>query len=165
MNMAALHVLLGDETQTYDSGVGLARCRPDQATLYLEGDLGAGKTTFSRGFIQACGHQGAVKSPTYTLVETYLLPEVQINHLDLYRLMDAEELHYLGLDDMVQAGVINLIEWPERGAQQLADADMTVRLNHCPEGRELVFSPHNSAAAQWLAAYHSHLPKRAQIKD
>lgn len=96
-------------------GAALARAVTAPCTIALEGPLGAGKTTFVRGFLRARGHAGPVRSPTYTLVETYPLTDGLLHHLDLYRLADPEELEYLGVRDLVTADAIWLIEWPERG--------------------------------------------------
>ncbi len=89
------------------------------AFITLSGELGAGKTTFCRGFLRACGHHGAVKSPTYTLLEDYQTPVGRISHLDLYRLDDPEELEYIGFRDLLETTL--LIEWPER-VPELADS-------------------------------------------
>ncbi len=98
--------------------------------ITLSGELGAGKTTFCRGFIHACGHQGAVKSPTYTLIEKYTTEFAEICHLDLYRLEDAEELDYIGFRDLLEADSTLLIEWPER-VPAIADlASIKVIIDH-----------------------------------
>ncbi|MDR2877473.1 MAG: tRNA (adenosine(37)-N6)-threonylcarbamoyltransferase complex ATPase subunit type 1 TsaE [Chromatiales bacterium] len=87
--------------------------------VYLHGPLGAGKTTLVRGLLHALGHEGSVRSPTYALLESYAFDEVVVHHLDLYRLQDPQELEYIGLYDLLDAGVICLIEWPERGGDRL----------------------------------------------
>ena len=130
-----------DELAQEKIGATLARAIPAGCVIYLEGDLGAGKTTFTRGFLRGLGYQGAVKSPTYTLVEPYELAGRYCYHFDLYRLGDAEELEYLGLRDMLQDDALLLIEWPERGAGVLPAADLLVKIRYEGEGRCLEFVP------------------------
>ena len=103
-------------------------------TLLLEGELGAGKSTFARALIGAMGHKGAVPSPTYTLVEPYQLPERTIYHVDLYRIVDEDELRYLGWSELEDG--FRLVEWPDR-APGLADtADLRLHLDYAEPGRE-----------------------------
>ncbi len=118
MQLQYEQTLYGDNTmQTAGQHLAdqLHRCQSLHGTIItLSGELGAGKTTFCRGFIQACGFQGAVKSPTYTLIEAYATARADISHLDLYRLEDSEELDFIGFRDLLETNSVLLIEWPER---------------------------------------------------
>lgn len=117
-------------------GAALARAAGvEDLRLYLSGNLAAGKTTLARGFLRARGHAGAVKSPTFTLVESYELNGRRIHHFDLYRISDPEELDYIGLDEYFDPGADCLVEWPERGAGVLPAPDLEVALDIAAEGR------------------------------
>ncbi len=107
------------------------------AMIYLQGDLGAGKTTLSRGFMRAFGYQGAVKSPTYTLVEPYEFELCNIYHFDLYRLADPEEVQYLGTDEYFGESNLCLVEWAEKGAKWLPQADLQIDIASEGTGRLL----------------------------
>lgn len=144
---------LADETAQAALGTQLGRLFIE-GIVYLEGDLGCGKTTFSRGWIQGQGHKGAVKSPTYTLVEPYLLKDRPIYHFDLYRLADPEELEYIGVRDYFDNNALCLIEWPQQGLDFLPKADLHLTFTHQSSGRKLVieaFTPAAKAALQQLA--------------
>ncbi len=120
----------------------LGEALASSATLFFHGTLGSGKTTLCRGVLRTWGHLGAVKSPTYTLVEPYCYRGVDIYHFDLYRLGDPEELEYMGIRDYFDSDNICLVEWPERGRGILPDADLDVMLSSQGQGRlvELVAS-------------------------
>lgn len=105
--------------------------------IYLQGDLGAGKTTLTRGLMRGYGYEGAVKSPTYTLVEPYEFASCNIYHFDLYRLADAEELAYLGTEDYFESTNLCLVEWAERGEKLLPAADLLIELSGEGAGRRL----------------------------
>lgn len=116
-------------------GAQLAKALPPGCVIYLRGELGAGKTTLVRGLLQALGHRGSVKSPTYTLVEPYQVADRRLFHWDLYRLADPEELEFLGLREQIDGEAILLIEWPERGSGELPAADLAITLDYSGEGR------------------------------
>ena len=126
---------------------------PEKVCICLEGDLGAGKTTFARGFLRGFGHAGRVPSPTYTLVEPYDVGGYSIFHLDLYRLHDGAELEYLGISEMTDSGSVLLVEWPSRAADALPAKDLEIVLKVSSEGRLLTLQYHSPAGADLLAAY------------
>src|SRR5690606_16795110 len=117
LTQAIMQWLTTSPEQTEAIGARFARARPDSdafAIIHLTGDLGAGKTTFARGFLHELGVTGPVRSPTYTLVESYEVGDQVIVHLDLYRLRDPSELEPLGLRELAASGHIWLVEWPEQ---------------------------------------------------
>jgi tRNA threonylcarbamoyladenosine biosynthesis protein TsaE len=105
--------------------------------VYLRGELGVGKTTFARALLQALGVGERVKSPTYSLVESYRSGELRVHHLDLYRIADADELEWLGLEDMVDGPSLIVVEWPDRGLPGLPPADLEIELRHAGDRRDL----------------------------
>lgn len=146
-------LFLEDEAETEKLGSELARLAKESGqglTVFLEGDLGMGKTTLSRGVIRGLGHKGAVKSPTYTLVEPYEDLTPPTYHFDLYRLGDPEELEYMGIRDYFNGQSLCLIEWPERGEGLLPAPDLEVHLEHQGEGRSAVVRARSELGASLL---------------
>lgn len=123
----------------------------DGGLITLSGPLGAGKTSFCRGLLRGRGHSGAVKSPTYTLVESYRLPAGIVHHFDLYRLADPEELEFIGWRDYLTEDALCLVEWPERAADLLPPADISISIQYLAPGRRLTLWPHTRAGAEALA--------------
>jgi tRNA threonylcarbamoyladenosine biosynthesis protein TsaE len=130
-------MILKNETETVALGAKIASALQGGEMIYLSGELGAGKTTFVRGLLNALGHSGNVKSPTYTLVEPYSINGRNIYHFDLYRINDPEELEAMGIRDYCDGESVCLFEWPEQGEDVLPAADIVLSLSHCDAGREL----------------------------
>jgi tRNA threonylcarbamoyladenosine biosynthesis protein TsaE len=149
-----MHLSTDTAAATEEAGASIARARPAGtdvfAVIYLRGDLGAGKTTWARGFLAASGVAGAVRSPTYTLVELYDLGTITAVHLDLYRLQDESELEALGVRDWAQPGYLWLIEWPERALGRLPAPDLCVRLNAADTAHDIIVSAHSALGQRWL---------------
>jgi tRNA threonylcarbamoyladenosine biosynthesis protein TsaE len=130
-----------DEAEMLALGGSLAVACHNPMVIYLHGQLGAGKTTLVRGFMRGMGYKGAVKSPTYTLIEPYQLGQWRLHHLDLYRVQAAAELAYLGLRELHDGKVIMLVEWPERGEGLLPPADLVLNIEYAMVGREITLTP------------------------
>lgn len=138
----SLQRILPDEDATLALGAELAAVAAEIArsrgvTLFLHGDLGVGKTTLTRGLLRSLGVTGAVKSPTYTLVEPYVVGELNIYHFDLYRLRDSEELEFMGVRDYFQPGSLCIVEWPERGGDFISSPDFSISIQSLGDGRRV----------------------------
>lgn len=134
-----MSVVIADEAAMERLGSRLVQYTQAGSVIFLRGDLGAGKTTLVRGFLRALGYHGAVKSPTYTLVEPYDINGHKIYHFDLYRLGDPEELEYMGMRDYTMEDAVCLIEWPERGEGWLPNPALEITIHHQDEGRRVTF--------------------------
>jgi tRNA threonylcarbamoyladenosine biosynthesis protein TsaE len=142
---------LPDEAATIAFGREMLERLPDDLagwTILLNGELGAGKSTFARAFIRAAGHDGAVPSPTYTLVEPYALARGNIYHVDLYRVSDEEELRYLGWNELDDG--CRIVEWPDRAPGLLAQADFSITFSYERDGRNVDVTALSERAAALL---------------
>jgi tRNA threonylcarbamoyladenosine biosynthesis protein TsaE len=130
----------------------MARSLPGRAVLFLRGDLGAGKSSLARGMLRALGVSGAIKSPTYTLIERYTLDRGEAAHLDLYRIAQSGELEFLGLQDLAPELRLWLVEWPERGQGALPQPDIELELRVEGEGRQVRLEARSPVGRDWLEA-------------
>jgi tRNA threonylcarbamoyladenosine biosynthesis protein TsaE len=132
-------------------GARLAPILEGGCVVALSGPLGAGKTTLVRAILRARGHTGVVRSPTYSLVESYAVPGVMIHHFDLYRLADPGELEYTGLRDLLAPAAACLIEWPERGVGHTPPADLHIEISLAGSIREVELSALSATGRRMLA--------------
>jgi tRNA threonylcarbamoyladenosine biosynthesis protein TsaE len=153
-HMPPMELNLPDSSVTDALGRALARSFPGAvqtaAVAYLQGELGAGKTTCVRSLLRALGVTGLVRSPTYTLVETYHVAALTCVHVDLYRLQSLHEVDELGLRDLMGPGVLLMVEWPEKGGAALPPADLNVTLQYAGEARQARLGATTSLGAEWL---------------
>lgn len=140
---------LANESETLALGAKLAQLCPTPCIIYLQGELGAGKTTLVRGFLQSLGYRQTIKSPTYTLVESYEINDQTIFHFDLYRLRSSEEINDIAIRDYLKIPAIMLIEWPEKGSGYLPGPDLILHLQAQGLGRQLQITT-NSATGKKL---------------
>ncbi|GAA0705666.1 tRNA (adenosine(37)-N6)-threonylcarbamoyltransferase complex ATPase subunit type 1 TsaE [Dokdonella soli] len=133
-----------DEAALAELAARLAPAARGGGVIHLAGELGAGKTTFARALLRALGVGERVKSPTYSLIESYCVAGLDIHHLDLYRIAGAGELEWLGLGDLWSAPALLLIEWPERGAGALPPPDLAIALHHAGLARTVDAVAHSA---------------------
>lgn len=150
--MSEVTLYLANEDAMVVLGNRIAQVTQGHGIIFLDGDLGAGKTTLSRGIIRGLGHVGAVKSPTFTFVEPYEIGDIRAFHFDLYRLVDPEELEFLGIRDYLEDDALCLIEWPQKGAGFLPKPDLTITISPHDSGRSLNLSPQGLRGESWCAA-------------
>ncbi|WP_301099636.1 tRNA (adenosine(37)-N6)-threonylcarbamoyltransferase complex ATPase subunit type 1 TsaE [Otariodibacter sp.] len=125
--------------------------------IYLNGELGAGKTTLTRSIVQSFGHKGNVKSPTYTLVEEYPLSPYTLYHFDLYRLTDPEELEFMGIRDYFRPKTLCLLEWASKGQGMIPEADLIIQIDYENEGRRIELLPQNKKGQHIFTKYLTNL--------
>ncbi|MDO4696433.1 MAG: tRNA (adenosine(37)-N6)-threonylcarbamoyltransferase complex ATPase subunit type 1 TsaE [Neisseria sp.] len=150
-------IFLANEQATAALGASLAPVLSAPLVVYLDGDLGAGKTTFTRGLLRGLGHCGSVKSPTYAIVESYSLPEFPLHHFDLYRFTIPEEWEDAGLDELAD-GSVCLIEWPHKGEGFIPQADLSLELVRRADGREAHLNAHTPNGLEHLEKWYKNLP-------
>jgi tRNA threonylcarbamoyladenosine biosynthesis protein TsaE len=146
-----MQILLEDEQKMQVFGEKIAQVIGQinaPLLILLNGDLGAGKTTLSRGILNGLGHRGSVKSPTYTLVEPYDLEIGKVFHFDLYRLVDPEELYDIGFNDYLSESQLCMIEWPDKGGSLLPKADISLQINSNGTGRQVILTAQTSLGSQ-----------------
>jgi tRNA threonylcarbamoyladenosine biosynthesis protein TsaE len=154
-----ISMLLEDADATNALGQALARTRPARGVVHLHGDLGAGKSTLARALLRELGVTGAIRSPTYTLVERYPLASGgEAWHLDLYRIGHGGELEFLGLDS--DEATLWLVEWPERGGDFLPEADLRLELEVAGAGRRAGVIPITETGREWVARLQAVNPRR-----
>ena len=148
--MVSLKTNLPDEGATLALGAAVGRALEPGLVIYLRGELGAGKTTLARGLLRALGHPGAVKSPTYTLVEVYQVSRLHLHHFDFYRFHDPREWIDAGFRESFDGRTVSLIEWPEKAAGQLPPADLQIDLGLLATGRSAELTSGTPAGQECL---------------
>ena len=151
VSMLAKNIVeLADESAMVAFGQALSALIKNPMVITLKGQLGAGKTTLSRGMLQGLGYCGSVKSPTYTIVEPYQLSAGSVFHFDLYRIADAEELEYMGFGEYLAEAQLCLIEWPERGQGFLPQADIAIEISQSGDGRCVTLAAYSEVGEQLI---------------
>ena len=160
MNVRRWHAGALDESELRSVAIRAATAARQGGVLHLHGDLGAGKTTFARALLGALGVGERIKSPTYSLIESYRAGDLDAHHLDLYRIADAGELEWLGLADLWTERSLIVIEWPERGTGALPEADLAVFLSHANDRRDVAFEARTARGEALIEAAKVGVPSR-----
>ncbi len=142
---------LRGESDTCALGTALARGLSPGLLIYLQGELGSGKTTLVRALLRALGHDGPVRSPSYTLVESYVISRLYLYHFDFYRFHSPEEWAEAGFDELFNSGAVCLVEWPEKAGGVLPRADIEIRFVRAGEGRDVVIEAKSQAGARCVS--------------
>lgn len=158
-----MQVQLDNEEAQVAFGEALGQALQGRGLIYLEGELGAGKTTLTRGILRAYGHHGAVKSPTYTLIEPYELDSQRVYHLDLYRLSDPEELEFIGGRDVLADDALCIIEWPSRGEGWLPTPDLRLVLKVAAQGRLVSLTACSDLGTRILALLQRQIREESKV--
>jgi tRNA threonylcarbamoyladenosine biosynthesis protein TsaE len=148
-----MKITLLNEQETELLGAELWRALPEKCLVFLHGDLGAGKTTLTRGVLRAAGHKGAVKSPTYTLVEEYDIANRKVYHFDLYLVKDPEELELIGIRDYFEQQSLCFIEWAELGKGFLPQPDVELTIKTEGDGRVVTIEGISDMLANKLSTH------------
>lgn len=157
--MPSLNLQLADPTATEGLGASLGPTLVPGLVIYLRGDLGAGKTTLVRGLLRALGHTGNVKSPTYTLIEPYVVSRLDLYHFDFYRFSFPEEYLDAGLDEYFAGHGVCLVEWPDRAAPFVPPPDLEIVMEVAGEGRRATLRAVTEAGRSCLSAIATTLPR------
>lgn len=152
-NIEEQTLFIKDEAEMLALGAKFSSSIKSGCIIFLYGDLGAGKTTFSRGFLRGKGHEGKVKSPTYTIVEPYEIQGQHLYHFDFYRLHDPEELEFIGIQDYFTTESICLVEWPDHGGNLLPPADVSCYIESHLEGRRMRIKSHSDRGRDILNCF------------
>jgi tRNA threonylcarbamoyladenosine biosynthesis protein TsaE len=158
---ATFELPLPDEASTLALGAALACAVQLGAHIFLSGELGAGKTTLVRGLLRELGFEGRVKSPTYALVESYVVSKLHLYHFDFYRFTDPEEWEAAGFRDLFDNTNICLVEWPEKALSLLPAADLSIHLSHAGLARQAQISSRSPQGQQMLntISHRLHMPR------
>lgn len=151
MTTSVVNLYLAEEDNTTDLAIRLAPLvMAAGGRIHLRGDLGAGKTSFARALLRACGVQGRIKSPSYALMESYNVSSLQFYHLDFYRFNNPKEWADAGFRDILQENAVVLIEWPEQAGDLLPPPDLDIHLEYADTGRHASLTAHSNKGKLWL---------------